>query len=78
MSLTKSDIFVTIDSEEKKQRAIEILEKHGEKIWEHRIAMVFDDFRKSLIFDRNDGWFVFNNSSKIEITLDQLDDLLTK
>lgn len=78
--MNKTEIRVTIDSEEKKQRAIDILEKHMEKIWDDRIAMVFDVFHNSLIYseDGNDWFINYQDESLIEITLEQLDELLTK
>lgn len=84
MKLTRENIRVTIDNEEKQQRAIEILEKHGEKIWEEPYAMKFDKEDKYLTCDRFEGdWFVRHISQNAliqytEITLDQLDELLTK
>ena len=80
--MNKTNIRVTIDSDEKYKRAIEILEKHGEIIWDFENAMIFDRFFKHLIFDDNEdvGWYINTslNPTETEITIDQLDELLTK
>lgn len=80
--MNKTNIRVTIDSEKKYKRAIEILEKHGERIWDFENAMIFDRFFRHLIFDDNEdvGWYINTslNPTETEITLDQLDELLTQ
>lgn len=64
--MNKTKIYITIDSEEEKQRAIKILNKHGENIWRDITAT---DTR----------WYIVGfKCNKTEITLDQLDELLTK
>lgn len=80
MLLTKTDIFVTINSEDKQKRAIEILEKHGEKIWDAFCALRFDETCKYLVFDTDDSdWYIGCSILNLtEITLDQLDELLTE
>jgi len=64
--MKKEEIYVIIDSEEKKNRAVEILENAGEKIWDSADALRFDD---------ND-WFITHRVEGEEITLDQLEELL--
>jgi hypothetical protein len=76
--MNKSDITVVIDSKEKQQRAIEILNKYKEHIWEEDFAMNFEPFRKQLVFTSGDWYICFDIdlNDEIEITLDQLDELL--
>jgi len=78
--MNKTEIRVTIDSKEKQQRAIEILNNHGEKIWEDNTAMYFDEIFYFLVCDKEKiDWFIRSlDDSRTEITLDQLDELLTK
>lgn len=77
--MKKTEIRVTIDSVEKQQRAIEILERYGEKIWDESFAMEFETPRTSLICCSDGDWFIqFNFSVRTftEITLDELEKLL--
>lgn len=78
--MNKTEIRVLIDSEEKKQRAIEILKKNGEKIWTNPRAMKFsksNNYLKCSIVDN--AWYIGPSCERrIKITLDQLDELLTK
>ncbi len=78
--MNKTEIRVTIDSIEKQQKAIEILERNGQKIWKDKTAMLFNEDEQSLIFFKLDGdWLIVNNyeeKNKTEITLQQLDELL--
>lgn len=80
--MNKTEIRVTIENEENKQRAIEILKKHGEQIWDFENAMNFDRFFKHLIFDDDEyiGWYINTslNPTETEITIEQLDELLTQ
>ena len=78
--MNKTEIRVTIDSIEKQQKAIEILERNGQNIWKDKTAMLFNEDEQSLIFFKLDGdWLIVNNyeeKNKTEITLQQLDELL--
>ena len=77
-NLKKSQILVTIDSEEKQKRAIDILSNYKEQIWKEDFAMDFDSNKNKLVFATED-WFICYNvdlSDEIEISLDQLEELL--
>ena len=76
--MKKHEIRVTIDSTKKQQRAIEILNKHGEKIGKSKLAMVFNDSCRNLVFSLGfKFWRVTSiDDEKTEITLEQLDELL--
>lgn len=77
LQMNKSDICVTIDSKEKQQRAIEILNKHGESFGKFTNAMDFTKTCNSLFFGSL-FWYVGYNTHLTKITLDQLDELLTQ
>lgn len=79
--MKKTEIRVTIDSVEKQQRAIEILKKYKQKIFNSKLAMIFDNQRNLLKcdYDINGGdWFITSNlyNSETEITLDELEEML--
>jgi hypothetical protein len=72
--MKKEEIYVVIDSEEKRKRAVSILESAKENIGDTD----FDKKYKYLRFDTSNEWntFSFVWTSKTEITLDQLEQLL--
>jgi len=72
--MKKKNIYVVIDSEEKRQEAIEILGDAGENIGN----TMFDEKYKYLRFDASNKWNIFSFiwSSETEINLDELDELL--
>jgi hypothetical protein len=77
--MKKEQIYVTIDSEEKRLRAIEILDKAGEEILhESTIFIKTDSAFKQLLYSIDiNGWLLsMFNDKKQEITLDQLESLL--
>lgn len=82
--MKKTEIRVTIDSVEKQQRAIEILGRYGEEIWDAEWAMKFDIDKTNLTCDTqddfNDWWiqedFCSGYIGKTEITLDELEEML--
>jgi hypothetical protein len=75
--MEKREIHVVIDSTEKQQKAIEILQLHGEIIHEKGIAMEFCETYKYLVFCLG-GWFVSSYPfGETEISLSELDELLT-
>ena len=78
--MKKSEITVVIDSIEKQQRAIEILNKYKEHIWEEDFAMYFGPGKEQLVFTSGDWYICYDVdlNGEIEITLDQLDELLKK
>ena len=77
--MKKEQIYVTIDSEEKRLRAIEILEKAGEEILHESTMFIKTDsaFKQLLYSIDINGWLLsMFNDKKTEITLDQLEALL--
>ena len=82
--MKKEKIRVTIDSTEKQQKAIEILNRYQQKIWGFFEAMDFKENKKHLCLDMQseiyewwiqseicDGW-----ENRTEITLDELETIL--
>jgi hypothetical protein len=75
--MKKEEIYVVIDSEEKKLRAISILENAGEKISKFTESMYFTETFKNLRLGQDGEWYVFGSIFEAkEITLDQLEQLL--
>jgi hypothetical protein len=75
--MNKSNIRVTIDSTPKQQKAIQILNKHGETISNEKSSFSFDEFYNQLVFSSDGTWSIFVGFIwQTEITLDQLDELL--
>jgi hypothetical protein len=75
--MKKEQIYVTIDTEEKRLRAIEILEKAGEEIYKTSGIWNTNHFNKLL--EIYDGYWLMSGNAfktKQEITLDQLEALL--
>lgn len=73
--MKKTEIRVTIDSVEKHQRAIEILERYGERIINAKDSMDFWNGCNDLVC-KNSEWFIitdFYNRNKI--TLDELEEM---
>lgn len=75
--MKKEEIYVLIDSEEKRLRAIQILNDAGEKILDKNTSMDFSEKFKNLRLDINGYWFVFGyTDSCTQITLDQLEEMM--
>lgn len=82
----RSEIYVLIYSKKQQQRAIEILKKYGEKIWENPIAMEFDKNNNRLLIateDSSTGWLIIHNDTPVipnrtKIRLKQLEEILKK
>ena len=73
--MKKTEIRVTIDSVEKQQRAIEILERYGEPIWGSGIEL--EKKYNSLMFSGWGEWYTNKPFlDRTEITLDELEELL--
>jgi len=75
--MKKENIYVTIDCEEKRLRAIEILEKANAPI--RRTSFLYSnvsDFFKYLSIDNVGVWTLFCVINDKEITLDELEELL--
>jgi rhodanese-related sulfurtransferase len=73
-SMKKKNIYVVIDSESKRQRAVKILTDAGENIG----CINFDEKYKYLRFDTSNEWntFSFVWTSETEINLDELNEIL--
>jgi len=76
--MKKEEIYVVIDSEEKRLRAIQILSDAKENISTCDLSMDFSEKHKYLRLDSNNQWFIFSYmfSTDTEITLDQLEQML--
>ena len=74
--MKKNEIYVVIDSE-KRLRAIQILTDAGENIWED--SCLFIENERGYLVCRSDNlWYLVSNRSfGTEITLDQLEQLLS-
>ena len=75
--MKKEEIFVRIDSEEKRLRAIQILTDAGEYIWNESSILSIHGFGSIRFLLSRGEWFYVNNTGHlIEITLDQLEQML--
>lgn len=82
--MKKTEIRVTIDSVEKQQKAIEILERYGELIWGDECSMNFNLEQRHLCLDlegRKHDWWIQDVDciqwrNRTKITLDQLEEIL--
>jgi hypothetical protein len=74
--MKKEQIYVTIDNEEKRLRAIEILEKANAPIRRTSHLYSFVSDYKYLAIDNTGVWTMFCATHDTEITLDQLESLL--
>jgi hypothetical protein len=73
--MRKEEIYVEINNEAEQMRAIEILQKAGEKIGD----VDFNSFCYKLILSDDLTWWVcVHANNKTQITLDQLDQLLNQ
>jgi hypothetical protein len=76
--MKKEEIYVVIDSEEKRLRAIQILSDAKENISTFDLSIEFSEKHKYLRLDSNNQWFIFSYvfSTDTEITLNQLEQML--
>jgi hypothetical protein len=76
--MKKHEIRVTIDSVEKQQKAIEILNRYNEPIWKDKHAMLFDNHTRfnSLRIIYNEWYISSVMNHQTEITLDELETIL--
>jgi hypothetical protein len=76
--MKKEEIYVVIDSEEKRLRAIQILSDAKENISTFDLSFEFSEKHKYLRLDSNNQWFIFSYmfSTDTEINLDQLEQIL--
>ena len=74
--MKKEEIYVVIDSEEKRLRAIQILTDAGETIFD--TSSLLNEFPGKMIlrFNGKNWWITLDSDDKTEITLDQLEQLL--
>jgi hypothetical protein len=75
--MKKEEIYVVIDSEEKRLRAIQILSDAGEKIWE--ASCIFEIYSEPFILamSENKEWCaMIRIDDEINISLDQLEQML--
>lgn len=80
--MKKEEIYVIIDNDEKRDKAIKILTDAGEAIWDSPRAMEYTQGSKYLAIDTAgmDWYTIFSDEIKglTEISLDQLEELLRK
>ena len=78
-TMKKEEIYVVIDSEEKRLRAIQILSDAKENISTFDLSIEFSEKHKYLRLDSNNQWFIFSYmfSTDTEINLDQLEQMLS-
>jgi hypothetical protein len=75
--MKKEEIYVKIDSEEKRLRAVDVLKKAGEEIFEDSgILEVFSTGNLYFSKDAHTWCYVYGILDEKEITLDQLEALL--
>ena len=75
--LTKDQIRVTIDSVEKQRRAIQILDRYCEPIYQDELSMHFTEKKKHLRLGMAlKEWLVTDSENHTEITLDELEEVL--
>jgi hypothetical protein len=74
--MNKSEIYVEITNEQERLRAIEILEKARERIWNG--SKLYSKGVKGLMSFNYKCWGIFNLdfSQKTKITLEQLEEML--
>jgi hypothetical protein len=78
-TMKKEEIYVVIEDEEKRLRAIQILTDAKENISTFDLSFEFSEKHKYLRLDSNNQWFIFSYmfSTDTEITLDQLEQMLS-
>jgi hypothetical protein len=78
--MKKHEIRVTIDSTPKQQKAIEVLNRYNEPIWQDEESMDFLEGYNSLVFGLNiPRWWIGSNTTleaRTQITLDELETIL--
>jgi hypothetical protein len=75
--MKKHEIYVEITNEQERLRAIEILEKAGERVWWHPSAMEILGVKfRYLIIDGSGEWLISTRKRTHKITLEQLEEML--
>jgi hypothetical protein len=77
--MKKNEIYVVIDSEEKRLKAIQILSDAGEIICSFDSSLIYGHRYKYLRLDNSGRWFIFSflYQYHTQITLDQLEQMLS-
>jgi hypothetical protein len=74
--MNKSEIYVEITNEQERLRAIEILEKAGERVWDYLRAMEINIDCSYLFCCKDGDWLISPRKRTRQITLDQLEEML--
>jgi hypothetical protein len=74
--MKKHEIYVEITNEQERLRAIEILEKSGERIWDYPNAMEINIDCRYLVFCEDGDWLISPRKRTHQITLNQLEEML--
>ena len=74
--MKKQEVYVEITNEKERLRAIEILEKAGERIWDSPIAMEINIVCSHLVCCKDGDWLISPRLRETKITLDQLEEML--
>jgi hypothetical protein len=74
--MNKSEIYVEITNEQERLRAIEILEKAGERIWDYPKSMEINIDCSYLVCCEDGDWLISPRKRTHQITLDQLEEML--
>jgi hypothetical protein len=74
--MNKSEIYVEITNEQERLKAIEILEKSGERIWNYQNAMEINIDCRYLVYCEDGDWLISPRFRETKITLSQLEEIL--
>jgi methylthioribose-1-phosphate isomerase len=74
--MRKQEIYVEITTEKERLRAIEILNKSGERIWNYQNAMEINIDCRYLVYCEDGDWLVSPRLRETKITLNQLEEML--
>ena len=78
--MKREDVRVTINSPEKQQKAIEMLNRYNQPIWDYKYSTDFMEYKTQLVFSGG-TWFICYDvdvDDEIEITLEQLEEILNQ
>jgi hypothetical protein len=74
--MKKHEIYVKITNEQERLKAIQILGKAGERIWDYPRAMEINIVCSYLVCCEDGDWFVSYKKRTHQITLDELEEML--
>ena len=74
--MNKSEIYVEITNEQQRLRAIEILEKAGERTWDYSRSMEINIDCRYLVYCEDGDWLISPRKKNHKITLYELDEML--